>query len=95
VTAARLPVRGRDLVARFMLGARRMAPSGVVVSVEDVNGLPALVSWHEGRVILVMAFEVQDGLIRAIRAVLNPDKLAYLNSIKPGDKDTQGKEGQS
>lgn len=95
VTAARRPVRGRELVARFLLGIRRFATPDMVTSVEEINGLPALVTRQAGKVMLVMTFELEDGLIKAIRSVLNPDKLTYLNTETTSETDTQRKEGQS
>jgi RNA polymerase sigma-70 factor (ECF subfamily) len=44
-----------------------------------VNGDPGLVFTDaDGRVLLVMAFEILDGVVVAVRSILNPDKLAHV-----------------
>lgn len=70
VGAAPRPVEGAEPVARFF--AER---SGMVLAEHTVNGRPGLVARVDGALVSVMAFEVADGRIRRIWAVLNPDKL--------------------
>lgn len=79
VSAARRPVVGRARVAPFVLGIadRTRREPGLLLGFEEVNGQPALLSWTGGSLAAVFAFEVADGRIRAIRAVLNPAKLAF------------------
>ncbi|MEU5274104.1 RNA polymerase sigma factor SigJ [Streptomyces hygroscopicus] len=81
VTAARVPVLGREKVARF---ARRLTrgfdPATMAVHRRDVNGAPGLVIVdHTGGRALVFAFSVHHGLITEIDAVINPDKLRHLD----------------
>ncbi|MEU8480723.1 RNA polymerase sigma factor SigJ [Streptomyces hygroscopicus] len=81
VTAARVPVLGREKVARF---ARRLTrgfdPATMAVHRRDVNGAPGLVIVdHTGGQALVFAFSVHHGLITEIDAVINPDKLRHLD----------------
>lgn len=75
--AATRPLHGRERVARFFLGIRRFAPSeGVDVSIEEVNGEPAIILRRiSGVPIAVLTVEIDDGVIRALRNILNPDKL--------------------
>jgi RNA polymerase sigma-70 factor (ECF subfamily) len=77
--AARLPVRGRDRVVRFVrkIGPRVMGGRREV-SIEDVNGAPAFVV-HDGReVVLVGMVETEEGRVTALRWVSNPDKLEWV-----------------
>lgn len=75
--AALRPLYGRDKVARLFLGLRRFEPTeGVRVDIQDVNGAAAIVvRAQNGQPIMVITLEVGDGLIRAFRNILNPDKL--------------------
>jgi RNA polymerase sigma-70 factor (ECF subfamily) len=76
--AALKPVPGGDSVARFLLGIRRQAPPDWEVRTAMVNGRPGLLNLIGGHLLSVVSFEVEDGLIREIYIVLNPDKLARV-----------------
>ncbi|WP_157245038.1 RNA polymerase sigma factor SigJ [Nonomuraea typhae] len=68
------PVHGDDLVARYMVSiASRTA--GLTLLERSVNGRPGLAAEHEGAIVLVMAFDVEDDRIKRIWAVRNPEKL--------------------
>jgi len=44
-----------------------------------VNGEPGVVfADAAGRIVWVSALEIADGVVGAVRSVLNPDKLAHL-----------------
>ena len=45
----------------------------------EVNGLQALLVRVKGKSFSVLTLEVEGDFIRAVRTVLNPDKLAHLN----------------
>ncbi len=77
------PVLGRDQVARFILGlVRRLNLLDVRIELAWVNGQPGAVSYDtEGRVISVLAFDVADGMVQALRSVVNPDKLRHLGPV--------------
>jgi RNA polymerase sigma-70 factor (ECF subfamily) len=48
----------------------------------EVNGQPGAMTFDpEGRVINVMALDIADGRIQAIRSVVNPDKLHHLGEV--------------
>jgi RNA polymerase sigma-70 factor, ECF subfamily len=82
-TAVREPLLGRERVAPFLLGLRRQG-SRLSVALEPavVNGQAGLVTRDaEGQVISVLAFEVAEDQIQAIRAVVNPDKLEHLGPV--------------
>ncbi|MGW2931108.1 RNA polymerase sigma-70 factor [Streptomyces sp. NPDC001156] len=78
VTAARRPIEGRDKVLRFLAGASRGFAADADLSIAQINGAAGLVARDGGRVVAVVAFEVGDGLVSRIRAVVNPDKLAFV-----------------
>jgi RNA polymerase sigma-70 factor (TIGR02957 family) len=77
------PVAGRDRVAeilRFVLG--RTMELGAYLEAAWVNGQSGLVaSDADGGLIAVIALELLDGQIQAIRAVANPDKLRHLGPV--------------
>jgi RNA polymerase sigma-70 factor (TIGR02957 family) len=80
VSAARRPVAGRARVARFVAGIadRARREPGLLLTFDEVNGQPALLSWTGGSLAAVFAFDVAGGRVHAIRAVLNPAKLAFV-----------------
>ena len=74
--AALRPIHGADKVARFLSGILRKAPPGLVVRRAPINGRPGLIGYFEdGRPQSVATFDVAEGTIRAIRLVVNPEKL--------------------
>jgi RNA polymerase sigma-70 factor (ECF subfamily) len=76
--AARQPIHGRDTVARGIISMLSRAPEGTTVEMTEANGLPALLMRVKGQIIGVFTLEVEGNLIRAMRNVANPDKLAHL-----------------
>jgi RNA polymerase sigma-70 factor (ECF subfamily) len=76
---ARQRVQGRDKVAHGIIGHLSHLPEGTTVDVIEVNGLPALLVRVEGQIASVLTLEVDGDVIRTLRTVLNPDKLAHLN----------------
>jgi RNA polymerase sigma-70 factor (ECF subfamily) len=84
VTAARRPLTGRDEVLNFLLGLRRVAlATGVFeqvsLTIEEVNGEPAILQRVGGRLDGVYVLTAAGEAIEGIRAVRNPDKLAYVD----------------
>ncbi len=72
------PVHGADKVARGVLGGRRFLPPGIQGIIEEVNGQPAIVGYADGRPTIVVLLYIEDGLIRRVYQVVNPDKLHWL-----------------
>jgi RNA polymerase sigma-70 factor (TIGR02957 family) len=74
------PTHGAERVARFLLGLfRRAEKEGTYGQSALVNGQPGAVVYDtEGRVVSVFALDIVDGLVQAIRSVVNPDKLQHL-----------------
>jgi RNA polymerase sigma-70 factor, ECF subfamily len=78
----REPLIGALRVAKALIGWRPMAiEQGVTYRTATVNGEPGIVYyWPDGSVAGVQELEIADGVVVAVRAVLNPDKLAHLHS---------------
>jgi RNA polymerase sigma-70 factor, ECF subfamily len=76
----REPLIGALRVAKALIGWRPMAiERGASYRTATVNGQPGVVYyWPDGSVAGVQELEIADGVVVAIRAVLNPDKLAHL-----------------
>lgn len=78
--AALNPVRGPDKVARGTLGGLRTLMANMQIRVEQINGQPAIVGYLHDRPYGVVMLEVVNERISNIYAVLNPDKLGWLDS---------------
>jgi RNA polymerase sigma-70 factor (ECF subfamily) len=76
--AALRPIVGREAVARFILGTKRFWPENARVEFEEVNGQAAAIIRADGRVLMVLAIEVEAEHIQAIRVVANPEKLTRV-----------------
>jgi RNA polymerase sigma-70 factor, ECF subfamily len=76
VAAAPYPIHGPERVARFFLGVLRTVPPGHFARPARVNGGPGVVGYFaDGRPQGVVTLDVVDGGIRAVRIVVNPEKL--------------------
>ena len=75
-----VPLVGAERVAKALIGwGRRARELGLVHHAALVNGEPGLVFRSaDGRVVWVASLEVYDGVVVAVRSVLNPDKLGHL-----------------
>jgi hypothetical protein len=82
-TAIGRPLAGRDRVLRLMLGLfRRGQVLEASLRLAWVNGQPGAVVYDaDDRVISVFGLDVADGVVQAIRAVVNPDKLGHLGPV--------------
>jgi RNA polymerase sigma-70 factor (ECF subfamily) len=74
------PLVGAERVAKALIGWGRQAREhGIVHRPALVNGEPGLVFYGpEGRAHWVAALEIADGVVVAVRSVLNPDKLVRV-----------------
>jgi RNA polymerase sigma factor (sigma-70 family) len=96
----RKPLAGRQRVMRHLAGLfPRGRALGVALRLAWVNGQPGAVAYDAGeRVVSVFALDVADGVVQAIRAVVNPDKLGHLGPVsdlarlprKTDDSERQG-----
>ncbi|MFE2098995.1 MULTISPECIES: RNA polymerase sigma-70 factor [unclassified Streptomyces] len=78
VTAALRPIEGREKVARFAAGASQRFGVGLEYTVVEVNGAIGVASWVGGTLVGIVEFELVDGLVAGVWAVMNPDKLEYV-----------------
>ena len=76
----RQPLVGALRIAKALIGWRPLAAAeGVTHRAATVNGEPGIVYyWPDGSPAAVQELEIADGLVVAIRTVLNPDKLSHL-----------------
>ena len=77
-----VPLVGRERVAKALIGWGRQARErGMSARPALVNGEPGAVVYDpDGRAVWVAAFEIAEGVVVAVRSVLNPDKLAHVSS---------------
>jgi RNA polymerase sigma-70 factor (ECF subfamily) len=77
--SVREPLVGAKRVAKAIIGWGRQAHEhGLVHRPALVNGEPGLIFYVGDQVHWVASLEIADGVVVAIRSVLNPDKLAHL-----------------
>lgn len=82
--AALNPIHGADKVARFLSGILRKVPPGFAVRQTQVNGRSGLIGYFgDGSPQSVVTLDVAEGNIRAIRLVVNPEK---LRAVPPLDE---------
>ncbi len=74
-------IHGADRCARFFAGLARKNGPGFSRQFCRVNGQPGFVVFHAGVPVSVFTFGIEQGRIRAIFVVRNPDKLARLDLI--------------
>lgn len=78
--AARRPIVGSDRVSRGLAGLVTryggLAPMTTILA--HVNGAPAVVVRVDDDIERVIALDIADGRITAVRMILNPDKVRHL-----------------
>lgn len=93
--APRRPVRGAEKVARFLFAvvteektARFLesvgsdSSGGTHVHLAQVNAAPGVVITAAGEPISALVLDVSDGMVRTIRLVANPEKLAGVRAVE-------------
>jgi hypothetical protein len=77
-----VPLVGGERVAKALIGWGRQAHErGFVHRAAVVNGEPGVVFYDEQGVVLwVAGLEIAEGIVVAVRSILNPDKLAHLRN---------------
>jgi RNA polymerase sigma-70 factor (ECF subfamily) len=78
VSAARNLVYGRESVIRLLIGLLGKAPADTRVEMAEVNGAPAILLFGGARLWNVSTFEIAGDRIQALHAVVNPQKLEYI-----------------
>jgi RNA polymerase sigma-70 factor (TIGR02957 family) len=77
VHAARRPVRGRNDVARYVIGLVHRFQQGLVPALVEVNGSPAVAFTDEGSLRAVLVLHTDGESLSALDLVVNPEKLAF------------------
>jgi RNA polymerase sigma-70 factor, ECF subfamily len=72
------PVVGRQAVARFVVALGLRMPPDTRVEEVELNGTPAVAFLAGGRPFVVIMIEADDGRIRRVFAIANPDKLTSV-----------------
>lgn len=86
------PINGRDKVLR-LLAALTRAITDFRLHIEQVpvNGQPgALLLDNDGRLLNVLALDILDGTVQAVRSIINPDKLHHLGPLIGADHPLRG-----
>ena len=71
-------------MARFWLSVTRKNQRLQTETLAEINGSPALLFWEEGRLVGVISLTLSAVGIQEIYALLNPEKLAYLQKQLSG-----------
>jgi RNA polymerase sigma-70 factor (ECF subfamily) len=86
--AALNPIYGADNVARFLTGILRNIPPAFTVRQTRVNGRPGLVGYFgDGSPQSVVTLDVAEGSIRAMRLVVNPEKLGNVPPLERAESE--------
>jgi RNA polymerase sigma-70 factor, ECF subfamily len=72
------PIHGKLAVARFWLSVTHKNQRPLTVTQAEINGGPAILYWDEGSLAGVISLTPSTIGIQEIYALLNPEKLAYL-----------------
>lgn len=83
VPTALKPIRGVDKVVRGTFGGLQKLATGIDSRIEQINGQPAIVGYVDDRPYGVVLLEIQAETVRAVYAVLNPDKLHWIGKEPP------------
>lgn len=90
ISAARVPMVGRDKVARFVLGAVMKFAVGSYPMLVDVNGAPAVLTVRDDKPDTLLSFDVGPGGINRLMFVRNPHKLGHLQALIPAGEQSDG-----
>lgn len=82
--AALRPVTGTARVARLVVKLWEKTHGRATHRLLTINAQPALVTWLDGEAFATLSLDVEDGSIRAVHRVLNPDKLRRIAALGPG-----------
>ena len=94
VRSALETIEGAGRAARFLVDVTRPRPGAwwrhdFTVRFATINGLPGVIVDAPEGAVQTSAFEIEDGVIRALYVVRNPDKLRHL--AKPGLSGARGR----
>ena len=77
------PVFGRDRVVRLLLGFARIGEElELTMRFAEVNGQAGAVFFAaDGKPYSVVAVDIDDSVVTAVRSIVNPDKLGHLGPV--------------
>ena len=79
--AALVPVKGRDRVARFLLGSlRKLVPDSMERRFTEINSQRGIVNYLDGRPHSALMIDAGKSGVRKIYIIVNPDKLNALET---------------
>lgn len=78
VRAALHPISGREAIVKSFLIWTKAIPAHHIQSIEEINGMPAILSWGDSRLNMVVMLDIVDDVIVGLRSLMNPEKLAFL-----------------
>jgi RNA polymerase sigma-70 factor (ECF subfamily) len=78
VLAVGRPITSADHIARFFAGIRRKGAPVPEYRLMQINGCPGALGFMDGKVERAVSFQIEEGRIREIYIVRNPDKLRHL-----------------
>jgi RNA polymerase sigma-70 factor (ECF subfamily) len=93
VPSATVPIRGRDNIVHFLdsvmkkfypltvAGTDAPNPNAPTWRPAWINGMPGVVGTVRGTVMQTLAFDIQDGQVKAAYAVRNPEKLTRVGAF--------------
>ena len=74
-------IQGAEAVVNLLAGFIRVgARRGATAEFAEINGEPGMFAFDGERLVAVWTFEFSGDAMRAIRGVVNPDKLAHISS---------------
>jgi RNA polymerase sigma-70 factor (ECF subfamily) len=83
--AALLPIYGSDRITRFFNSiVTKFGDAGIEARPAIVNGEPGTLNFLGGQLTNVLSIQIEDGRIRRLFLVANPDKLARLAQVAGG-----------
>jgi len=83
VNAARVPVTGRERVAKFVAGFPANFWKGVSLARVEANGGPAFLLSREGAPIALAMLDASTDGIESLFWVMNPEKLSRISAPRP------------
>ena len=84
--AAKRPVHGFDAVAQMWIGIVEKFGAGIEVSIEEVNGAPAIVARRDGEITSILNFTFDGDRITELLSVVNPEKLEFARRQSPAPR---------
>jgi RNA polymerase sigma-70 factor (ECF subfamily) len=79
VRGIKRPLRGREVVARFLLASPQIPSESYQPDIASVNGEPAMILRAGSEARVVVSISIDQGRIYAIWVMGNPDKLNWVN----------------